>query len=49
MKKGDMEIEHLGFWIIALALLVILIIIIIILKGKGINLLDKLKEIVIYK
>ena len=49
MKKGDFELDNLGKLIIALVLLIVLIIIIIILKGKGIDLLDKLRQLAIYK
>ena len=49
MKKGDIELDKLGKLIIALVLLVILIAIVIILKGKGIDLLDKIKNIIVYR
>ena len=43
-KKG-MELETLGYWIIALVILVIVILGIIILKGKGISAIDYIKQI----
>ena len=43
-KKG-IEIEMLGWWIIALAVLVLLIIGVVILRAKGINALDYIKDL----
>ena len=48
-KKGDIELDKLGMIILAIVLLAVIIFIIIILKGKGINLIDKLKELILYK
>jgi hypothetical protein len=48
MKKGEkkgMEMEMLGWWLIALAVLAIAIGAIIVLKGKGINAIDFIKNI----
>ena len=47
MNKGEkrgMEIEILGWWILAIAVLVISIGIIIVLKGKGTNAIDFIKK-----
>ena len=49
MKRGDIELDKLGKLIIALVVLVVIILLIMILKGKGINLIDKLKEIIRYR
>lgn len=43
-KKG-MEIEMLGWWIIALAVLVISVLGIMILKGKGDSAIDFIKDL----
>lgn len=48
-KKGDIELDNLEKLIIALVLLVVLVVIIILLKGKGISLLDKLKQIIMFR
>lgn len=45
-KKAAWEWEQIGKLIIAIALLIILILFIMALKGKGLNLLEKLKDIV---
>ena len=45
MKKRGMEMEMLGWWILAIAVLVIMITGYIILKGKGIDAIEYLKNI----
>lgn len=47
--KKAIEIEMLGWWIIALAVLVILIIAAIILKSKGISAIDYIKNLFRFK
>ena len=49
MRRGAWEFENLGRIIIALVLLIILIFLIITLKGKGIDLIDKIKDILYYR
>jgi L-cystine uptake protein TcyP (sodium:dicarboxylate symporter family) len=44
-NKKAMEIEMLGWWIIALVVFVIMIVGFVILKGKGINAIDYIKNI----
>lgn len=44
-KKKAMEIEMLGWWIIALVVFVIMVVGFVILKGKGINAIDYIKNI----
>ncbi len=45
MDKRALALETLGKWIITLVILVLLVLGVIILKGKGINLFDKIAEI----
>ena len=44
-KKRGMEIEFLSWWVIAIAVLIIMIVTIFILKGKGINAIEYLKNL----
>jgi len=44
-NKKAMELEMLGWWIIALAILVLLIIGIVILRAKGVNALEYIKNL----
>ncbi len=44
-NKRGMELEMLGWWIIALIVLVIVIIAIIILKGKGVSAINFIKDL----
>ena len=44
MKKGSMETEMLGWWILGFVVLVILIVGIFILKGKGIGAIEYIKS-----
>jgi hypothetical protein len=44
-KKGDIEIDVLGWWILAIVVLVLGVMIIISLKGKGIGFIDALKNL----
>lgn len=43
--KGSMELEQVAKWIIGLLLLIVVIYFIIALRGKGINIIDKLREL----
>ncbi len=45
MNKRALALETIGKWILALIILVLLITGMIVLKGKGINLFDKIAEI----
>ena len=47
-KKG-MELEMLGYWIIAIAILVLLVIGYIVLREKGISALDFIKNLFRFK
>ena len=44
-KKNGIEMEMLGWWLIALVVLAIMIVGFIILKGKGINAIEYIKNI----
>ena len=44
-KKGDVDIDTLVFWIIAILVLVVFIGGMFILKGKGVGALDYIKEL----
>ncbi len=44
-KKKGVAVDYLIWWIIAAAVLVIVLINIFLLKGKGISLIDKIKDI----
>ena len=43
-KKG-LEIEMLGWWVIAIVVLIIMVLGFFILKGKGINAIDYIKDL----
>jgi len=45
MNKRGMEIEMIGWWILAIAVLVILVIGIMVLKGKGIGAIEYVKNL----
>ena len=47
--KKAMELEMLGWWIIAIVVLVIIIVGIVILKSKGISALDYIKSLFRFK
>jgi len=49
MKKRGMELEMLGWWMLALAVLVIIIIGIMILVGKGDSALEFIKNLFRFK
>jgi len=42
-RKGAIETETLGWWIIGIAILVILVIGLFIIKGKGVNAIEYIK------
>lgn len=44
-SKKAMELETLGYWIIAVMVLVIVIVGMVILKGKGISAIDYIKQL----
>jgi len=44
-KKAAIEIHEVGLWIIAIAVLAIVILGIFLLKEKGINLIEKIREL----
>ena len=46
MKKKAMEIELIGWWVIALAVLVIMLLGYMILKGKGVGAIEFLKNMI---
>ncbi len=49
MKKGAWEIENVGKLLLALFILFILIATVIILRSKGINIVDKVKEVIMFR
>ena len=48
-NKGDIELETLAWWIIALVVLVIVVFGLFILKGKGIGAIECIKNIFTFK
>ena len=44
-NKKALEMEMIGWWVIALAVLVILVIGVVYLKSKGINMIDYVKDL----
>ena len=49
MKKGDLEIENLGKLLLALFILFILIATVIILRSKGIDIVGKIREVILFR
>jgi len=49
MKKGAWEIENVGKLLLALFILFILIATVIILRSKGINIVDKIKDVILFR
>jgi len=49
MKKGAWEIENVGKLLLALFILFILIATVIILRSKGINIVDKIREVILFR
>lgn len=48
-KKGAIELDILGWWILGIVVLVIVVIVIITLKGKATGLLELIKDIFRFK
>ena len=48
-RKGDIELETLAWWIIALIVLVIVVFGLFILKGKGIGAIEFIKNLFTFK
>ena len=48
-KKGDIELDQLGWWILAFAVLVLMILGYFILSGKGTGILEYLKNLFRFK
>jgi len=44
-KRGDIELDTLGWWIIAIAVLLIAIVAYILLSGKGTGMLEYIKNL----
>jgi len=44
-KKGDIELDTLAWWIIAVVVLVIIVVAYLILSGKGAGILEKIKNL----
>lgn len=49
MKKGAWEIENVGKMLLALFILFILIATVIILRSKGINIVDKIRDVILFR
>ena len=49
MKKGAWELENVGKLLLAIVILIILIATVIILKDKGIDIVEKIKEVLFFQ